>query len=273
MVHLVMGHASLAERLYWAVAAAMTLGCVVTLLAAAFDPRTIDGHVSVWVKPLKFEASLAIHAATLALIVHRLGPDLREGSAMWLVAVLFVVACVIEMGWIIRQASIGQQSHFNLSTPVTRAMYSVMAAMAVVIIGAAGAVGLAAASDGATTMSPPVRVAVVIGCVGGTVLTLVTAFTIGSRLSPYVGGVPAHDARMILTGWSLTSGDLRVSHFLSTHMIQVLPLLALTVEGIAVSRLAILFVAASGALWALLTLFEYRVALRGEPSAIVRLLA
>lgn len=261
---------SWAEWIYWGVAAAMMIGFVITILLYMFDPRTVDGHVSVWTKPLKFELSLVIHATTLALVVSLLGPYWRYGPVMLIVALAFLLACVVEMGWIILQGARAQQSHFNLSTPFNSFMYSVMAFMAVVIVGAAGAIGLAFLADNSANASPALRTAIAFGLIGGTVLTLVTAFTIGGRLSPYVGSIPGPDARMMLTGWSLTGGDLRVSHFLATHMIQAVPVFALAIERLGLGRSALLLVLAFGAAWAMATLLEYSVALKGDRAFMVR---
>jgi hypothetical protein len=263
---------SLAERIYWAVATSMALAFLITLLMPLIDVRTIDGHVSVWAKPLKFEFSLAVHAATLALVMGRLSDAPRFGASLCIVAFAFLAASTIEMGWIILQGARGQQSHFNMATPFTRAMYSVMALMAVVIIGAAGAIGLAVMADRGFSGSSALRLAVMLGLFGGTALTLVTAFTIGGRLTPYVSVVPGSDARMVLTGWSLTGGDLRASHFLSTHMIQAIPLAALLVDRLVTGRMAIALVTVSAALWTLATLVEYRTALSGAPAYLTRIM-
>ena len=68
------------EMIYWGVAAAMTLGFLVTAFLMALDTRTINGVDSVWLKPLKFEISLAIHAASLALVMRCLSPSFRQGT-------------------------------------------------------------------------------------------------------------------------------------------------------------------------------------------------
>jgi hypothetical protein len=87
-------------------------------------------------------------------------------------------------------------------------------------------------------------------------------------MSPYVGGIPDFGARMMLTGWSQTSGDLRVSHFLATHMIQVVPVFGLLIGWLVTNRIAVMSVVAVAALWMLLTISEYRTALAGKPSVI-----
>ncbi len=262
--------ASWPEAIYWTVAIVMAAAFALTLVLLAVDARTIDGQTSVWAKPLKFELSLALHAATLALVVGLLSPPHRLGAAMMIVGFVFLAACAIEMGYIIFQAALAEQSHFNVGTPFHRTMFSVMAISAVIIIGAAGAVGLAALYDGAISASPALRAAIVLGLIGGTILTLITAFAIGGRMSPYVGGIPEFGARMALTGWSQSGGDLRVSHFLATHMIQILPVFALLVDRILPGRLSLAAVLAFGVLWSSFTLFEFRHALGGSASVITR---
>lgn len=260
------------EVIYWGIALSMLTAFAVTLVLMIIDTRTLDGSTSVWTKPLKFELSLTLHAATLALACALLSQSSRQGTAMLLLALAFLAACTIEMGYIISQAARGEQSHFNVGTPYHRMMYSVMAFAAVIIVGAAGAIGLALLADQRSSASGALKAAIVLGFIGGTVLTLITAFTIGGRMSPYVGGVPAFDARMLLTGWSLTSGDLRVSHFLATHMIQVVPLVGLIVDRMLPGRMAVAAVVGIAALWSVLTMHEYRVALAGLPSGIANAL-
>jgi hypothetical protein len=259
--------ASWPEMIYWGVALSMLAAFAVTLALMALDTRTIDGHTSVWTKPLKFELSLALHAATLALACRLLSSPCRHGPAMLVIAIAFLAACVVEMGYIIMQGARGEHSHFNVGTPFHRMMYSVMALAAVIIVGAAGAIGLAFLGEESSSASTALKTSIVVGFVGGTVLTLITAFTIGGRMSPYVAGVPVFDARMWLTGWSQTGGDLRVSHFLATHMIQVVPFIGLIFDRVMPGRIALIAMVAFAALWASITMHEYRSALAGKPSS------
>lgn len=172
------------EAIYWGVALAMAAAYALTLLFFAFDDRTIDGYVSVWTKPLKFEASLAIHAATLALVAGLLSAPNRQSVAMLVVALAFLGASAVEMGWIILQGARAEQSHFNVGTLFHRAMYSVMAFCAVIIIGAAGVIGVFAFFDREFVAPSAVRLAIVLGLTGGTLLTVITAFAIGGSDEP-----------------------------------------------------------------------------------------
>ena len=182
----------LPEMIYWAVAISMAAAFLLTLAIASFDVRTIDGSQSVWLKPLKFELSLA-------LVLGGLSQGVRTGPVMTIVAVVFIAACTIEMSYIIGQAARAEHSHFNMTTPFTRFMWSVMAIAAIVIICAAAAIGIATAMDSDSAFEPALKWAIALGLIGGTLLTLYTAFTIGARMSPYVGTIPTDEARMALT--------------------------------------------------------------------------
>jgi len=263
-------HRSFPLWVFGGISCAMILAFGATTALWALDPRLIDG-VSVWAKPLKFELALAIHAGTLALVVSRLHPSFQAGPFMQGVAFAFLAACTIEMGWIFFQASQGQHSHFNDSTAFHRAMFSVMAFAAVIITWAAAAVAFQVWRDPDFATGSTVKSGIVLGLVGGTILTLVTAFAIGGRGSPYVGDVPLLTARMMFTGWSLTGGDLRVAHFLATHMMQAVPIAAVLTIRAQIGFFARYFVFSFAALWAVWVLGEFSAALSGERALFLSL--
>ncbi len=252
------------------ISCAMILAFGATTALWALDPRVIDG-ISVWAKPLKFELALAIHAGTLALVVSRLRPALQAGPFMHGVACAFLVACTIELGWIIFQASQGQHSHFNDSAAFQRAMFSVMAFAAVIITGAAAAVAFQVWRDPDFATGSTLKSGILLGLAGGTILTLVTAFAIGGRGSPYVGDLPLLTSRMMFTGWSLTGGDLRVAHFLATHMIQAVPMAAVFAIRARSRFFAQPFVLGFAALWTVWVLVEFSIALSGKPAHLLSL--
>lgn len=262
-----------AEVIYWSFAATMAVGFVLTLVLYTADARTIDGVQSVWTKPLKFELSLALHAATLAIVSALLSDAWRRSAGVLVLAIVFFAACIVEMGYIVMQAARAEHSHFNVGTPFHSFMYQVMATMAVVIVGTAGVLGLIVAADQNAATTPVLRMGIVIAFVGGCVLTLITAFTIGARMSPFVSEAPAAGEMMRWTGWSLRSGDLRVSHFLSTHMMQAVPLVGVLLDRLAAAGPARIGTLTCAAAWVAWTLFEYRTALGGKFSPVVRALA
>lgn len=248
----------------------MVISFCATTVVWALDPRVIDGG-SIWAKPLKFELALAVHSGTIALVVSRLSPSLQASTFMQSVAVAFLAACTIEMGWIIFQASQGQHSHFNDSTAFHRAMFSVMAFAAVIITGAAAAVAFQVWRDPDFATVSTLKFGILLGLAGGTILTLVTAFAIGGRGSPYVGDLPLITSRMMFTGWSLTGGDLRVAHFFATHMIQAVPIAALVLTIGQVRPSVCYLLLAFAALWGVWTMSEFATALSGKPALFLNI--
>lgn len=253
-----------AEHVWWTAAALLMALFAATLVVHAFDRRLLDG-AAVWAKPLKFEVSLAIHFATLAMVVGALSEPWRQGALLRYVAWASAVSAALEIAYIVVQAARQEASHFNLSTPFHAAMYAGMAIGAVVITAAAAAVGSAALLDGESRMGPATRLGAVVGLIGGTLLTLVIAFRMGGALDRHVGLEPAGAPRMPLTGWSLAVGDGRVPHFFATHMMQVIPLAGLGLDRMAARGWAIAGVLVVAALWTMLTLALFRQANAGLP--------
>ncbi len=253
-----------AERLWWLAAMIFIALLVVTATIALFDRRELDG-AAVWAKPMKFQASLALHFATLALALGALGETHRASRVMLIVAVASVASAAFEIVYIMIQAARQERSHFNVGTPFAAALYALMAAGAVVITVAAGAVGIAALVDRSGAVSPTMRVALGAGLIGGTILTTIVAFRMGSALSHHIGAEAPGAARVPVTGWSLTVGDWRPAHFFATHMMQSVPVAGLIAERLAPPAIAIAGVCVFALLWTAATLLLFRQAGAGLP--------
>ncbi len=253
-----------ADYLWWAAAAGFFAILLMTLCVSAFDQRLI-GNEGVWVKPIKFQLSLAIHFVTLAAIASLLGGQHGTGSLLFWIAVASVGSAIFEIVYIMAQAARQQASHFNLSTPFHHTMYMLMAIGAVVITVAAAVVGAVAWFDSSAPLGPATRVAVATGLIGGTLLTLLIAFRMGGALDHHVGTEPAGAARVPLTGWSRSVGDLRVPHFFATHMMQALPFAGWMADRVFPAHVAIGIAGLMTIGWVALTLWLFRQALAGVP--------
>lgn len=253
-----------AEGLWWWATGVLLILFVLSLAAYLVDARTIDG-VNVWSKPLKFQASLALHFATLALVMSVLTTSWQHSRFLLIIAIASVVATAFEITYIMAQAALEQRSHFNVGTPFHAVMYALMAIGAVLILAAAAWVGLAVAFDRGARLGPVLKQAIVIGMIGGTMLTLIVAFTMGSRMTHHVGVEPTGARAFPVTGWSLAVGDLRVPHFLATHMIQVVPAAGLAAQVLLAPVAASVSLWLFAGLWTALTIAAYRHALAGLP--------
>jgi len=252
------------ESLWWISSIALAGLLIATSTVSLFDPGSI-GPDSVWAKPIRFQLSLALHFATLAMFVRGLSEGWRTSKLLLVVAVASIASTMFEVAYIMVQAARQQASHFNLSTPFHAAMYVLMAIGAVLIVGAAGVVGAIVAIDAASCFGGVMRTGIAVGLIGGTVLTLVTAFTMGGRLDHHVGAAAANAARMPLTGWSFEVGDLRVPHFFATHMIQAVPVAAALADALVPRAAALAVVWLFAAARSLATIYLYCAALAGIP--------
>lgn len=252
------------EKLFWAVTAVFGIAFFCIMLVQQLDQRIIDGS-SVWAKPAKFAISTALHYATLALVMRLLSDQWQRSDPLFWFAAFSVLWAALEVGYITVQGARALPSHFNVSTSFYSAMYSLMAFGAIMVILSAGVLGFIAATDSNSAISLPLRSAVSIGLIVGTILTLITAFRLGGNMGPFVGTELLDAARMPITGWSLTVGDLRPAHFLSTHMIQIVPLFGLLAIRILPSSWATTAVVVMAVAWTLLTIRVFLIALDGRP--------
>lgn len=214
----------------------MVLCAVVTVALLAVDHRTITGSPA-WLKPLKFEISIGLYAATLAWMLH-LTPHLKRLG--WWAGTVAAVAGALEMAAVILQAARGVRSHFNVSTAFDATVFGVMGVTVVFLWTATLLLAIVVSRnkhlDRAVTWA--IRLGITVSLVGMSLGFLMTsptpaqeaALDDGARV-PEIGahavGVPDGGPGIPGTGWSTVGGDLRVPHFFGIHALQALPLLAL----------------------------------------------
>lgn len=216
------------------------------LVALGLDERTVRG-VAVWVKPLKFMASIGLFAATTAWLLGVLPDAVRRGAwvrgSVWTI----VVAGTLELGYIAWQAAHGQASHYNLDDGLRAALYGAMGAVAVAMTATQAVLATVVARHARPGVDPLWREAVVVALAATFVLGAGAGILLGSFQPPAGTGVP-------VLGWHLGGGDLRPAHFVGMHAQQAVPLVALALMRWAPppARRPLLraFVVALAALWA-----------------------
>lgn len=202
----------------------LLLCLIPTAVAWALDDRLFNG-VSVWIKPMKFQASLAVHLLSVAALMLFLPQTLRRGRQLRWLSLAMVVAAVFEAGYIAWQAGRAQASHYSVETPFTVLMYQLMGAGAVTLVAAGAWVGVLVLRHG---RGPAVLVAGAgLGLVLGGVLGGITGGWMSAQPGHWVGGVASDAGGLPVVGWVRDGGDLRVAHFFGLHMTQALPALAL----------------------------------------------
>ena len=212
----------------------MVLLAVSSAVAAVVDPREVTG-LNVWLKPLKFAISTAVYSVTLSWLIGQLHRLHRAG---WIAGTIATVGLAIELVIITGFAAIGDTSHFNITTPLHTAAWSVMAASISVVWVMTLIVAIALfrnrLGDRARTLA--IRAGALIAILGMGLAFLMTGPQ-GDQISDYNGIVGAHTVGVAdggpglpLLGWSTVAGDLRIPHFIGMHALQVLPLFAIALE-------------------------------------------
>lgn len=270
-------NAALARVLDWhrplmLLSAAMAVTAVVSLVGLVVDDRVLVGS-PIWLKPFKFSVSLGIYGVTWAWLMS-LRP--RPSRLLWWAGTVIAVASAVEMAVLLTQVVRGRMSHFNTSTPLDGALFSVMG-MTVTVLWTATLVAallLAFRRLGDRPAQRAIRLGMGISLVGLALGGLMLGQDSGVEgiTGAHSVGVPDGGPGMPITGWSTTGGDLRVPHFVGMHALQALPLLAMALAALAGrfprlgdeavrARLVVL----GGVLYAGLTAVVTWQALRGQP--------
>lgn len=205
--------------------------------ALPFDHRQVLG-LNPWIKPIKFELSVIIFLATMALILRTLGSMGRWPRARACIGWGLCVCMMIENTIIALQSLRGVRSHMNATTLTDGLLFGAMGlfiALNTLLVGWVLALWL--------ITHKAVRAAVAWGVGFGLTFQLAAAaegvrivMNSGHVVGP-IDAVAGHQMRqhVALDGgpglpflnWSTIHGDLRVAHFFALHALQLLPCVAL----------------------------------------------
>lgn len=214
-----------AEPRLFALALILIAAMAPTLFAMGVDDRTLLG-ANVWMKPFKFELSLAVYLMTLSAFALLLPAGTTERRWYRVYIGVVIAAIVAEMIWIGGAAAMGMPSHFN-ATPAGTVIYRVMGLLATLLTSVTAVYAVLIAQNTRTGISPALKEAVVLGLALTLPLTLMTAGTMAGMQGHTVGGSGTPAVGIAMFGWARDAGDLRVAHFFATHAMHFLPALGL----------------------------------------------
>lgn len=248
---------------------------MVTSLAGLADDRLMRG-VTIWSKPMKFAASFGLHLATLLIFVRLLGDGARAGWGAAIALVAASLATLVEVLYVALQSARGRESHFNTSTAWESFMYyQVMGGAALALVAATALTGMLVLRHSRDDVGPGLRLGAGWGAILSAAATLVVAGALASGMlsgaGPWIGDPRTDAGGLPLVGWSRQTGDLRVPHFVATHLIQ-----AMAIAGFLADRLRIASRFAVGAVAALglaVTIATFVQAVGGMPLFPARSLA
>jgi hypothetical protein len=209
-------------------------------------------NVNAWFKPFKFAFSTCLFVSAMAWYCFYL-PNFNFKLFNWTIIILLG----FEIGYIAFQANKGQLSHYNMSTPFYSFLFSMMALAATMVTLYTAYVAYLFFFNTFPNLPDyyvwAIRLSLVIF-----VIFSFEGFLMGAKLNHSVGALN-DNSNWFIIGWSKTVGDLRVSHFIGMHALQVLPIVSFYIlkNTKLTVGLSILYV-----FLAFLTLFQ---ALQGKP--------
>ena len=237
---------------------------VPTAFALALDPRTLN-DIPIWIKPLKFQASVGVYLLTLSWFLAALPEGVRRGRAVAVLMAVAVAASAFEIAYITLQAARGLASHYNVGDPFHGAMYTLMGIGAVTLTAMSPAVAVLLLCHRPAHWSIAFWLSVLLGLV----LTFVLGAGAGAVLSAgdghWIGGVRSDAGGVPVVGWSRTGGDLRAAHFLGMHAMHVLPVVGWIAGRLLGPRQAISGVILAASAYSAGTGLVFWLALRGIP--------
>lgn len=261
-------------------AGANAVMAVIAAVGLVVDDRVLGG-APIWLKPEKFSISFVLFGGTLAWMISLVQRRRRlAGRLGSLIVVMGVVEMVIIVGQVVR----GRQSHFNTTTVLDGALWTIMGSAIVLLWLAtlAVAVLLLRQKIADRALARAIRLGLVVSLVGMALAFFMTAPTpsqqeaLGAGEVSLVGahavGVADGGPGLPVTGWSTSGGDLRIGHFVGMHALQGLPLLALVMTLLAPrwrrldhEDVQVGLITVTAAAWLGLTLLLTWQALRGQP--------
>ena len=257
---------------------AMVVTLLVALAGLVVDPRLTTG-VPAWMKPFKFAVSILIYAGTLWVLLPAIADrPVFVRVVSWAVA----LGLGLEMALIALQVVRGTTSHFNVATEFDATVFRIMGGT---IMGVWLLTMIVAALFFRRHLAHPaltwgVRLGLVGSIIGMGVAFLMTLPTTEQQQLAAAGlpsliqgahavGVADGGPGLPITGWSTTGGDLRISHFVGLHSLQVIPFVALLLIRISptwlTARGQAQLTGVVGVAWIALTLLLTWQALRGQP--------
>lgn len=210
--------------------------------------------VNAWYKPIKFALSTTILSLSMAWF----SGYLEAGRNITIYNWVMIFTLGFEVAYIAFQASKGELSHYNISTPLYSFLFSMMALAATVATLWTAYIGVLFFTREFPSLPDHYLWAIRIGILLFVIFSLVGGFAMGANAGHTIGAPDGGEGLPFLN-WSRTHGDGRIAHFIGMHALQVLPLLSFYL--LKDVRLTI----GAGVIYALLCSFLFIQALQQKP--------
>ncbi|MEM1381463.1 MAG: hypothetical protein AAGH41_12645 [Pseudomonadota bacterium] len=189
----------------------------------AFDARQVDG-ANVWLKSVKFGGSFVTYYFALAFFARWMPPGSKDRFWQRAAVVAMVIAIVYEFVWLTAAGYLGIRSHYNYDGGLFTILYPVAGLMALILVLGALAMGTAILRGKHDAPNPAMAAAIGWGLVLVFILTPIVGFPLSNGPTNLGGSFNGYGEGLF--GWRVPGGDLRAAHFLATHALHVVPLVA-----------------------------------------------
>lgn len=239
------------ELLFW-FGLICLIGAISFLALSVFSRIQVAG-TNAWYKPFKFCLSTCLFAWAMAWYNAYLEPGLDLKLFDWVVT----ITLGFEIVYIALQASKGQLSHYNQSSPTYAFLFSLMAIAATIATLATAYIGFKFFQTDFPQLPDYYLWAIRIGIILFVIFSF-EGFVMGANMAHTIGGADGGTGLPLLN-WSTKFGDPRIAHFIGMHALQVLPILAFyLLKDLKLSLVV-------GGLYSLLAIWVLVQALQGKP--------
>jgi hypothetical protein len=190
----------------------------ITCIILSQTTETIVLGINAFIKPAKFFLSIWIFCWTMGWYLEYLDNKRRVRNYTWMV----VIVMIIEQFIITWQAANGRLSHFNTTSPFYQSLFYVMGAAITLLTIWTGIVGIWFCKQKQFKVPMPYIWGIRLGIFVFVIFALEGGY-MASQLSHTVGAAMGGPGLPVVN-WSTEYGDLRVSHFIGIHSLQVFPL-------------------------------------------------
>jgi hypothetical protein len=243
--------------LFWLGAAHLVLFFFL-LFYFPFNNTVVLGLNSV-VKPMKFALSIWIYSWTMALILSYVNDAGKVKLYSW---VAFVCMSFEQLA-ITSQALRGELSHFNKANIYGFVLFQLMGLFILTLTLWTVYITCIFFKQKTHTLPGPLVLAIKFGLI---------YFIVFSLFGGYIGRSPGHTvgasdggSGLWFLNWSTIVGDLRVTHFLGIHSLQIIPMFAMLILKISKSKNAVIAVWLFSMLYLFNVLFEMFKSINGFP--------
>ena len=175
--------------------------------------------INAYIKPFKFALSTFLYAWTIAWFMGYL-PTFNASYFNWII----IISLGFEIVYIALQASKGELSHYNVSSPMKSFLYTMMALMATIATVATAYIAVLFFGKSVAELPDYYLWSIRLGLIIFVIFSF-EGFAMGSKMTHTIGAADGSKGIPILN-WSLSYGDLRIAHFIGMHALQIIPILS-----------------------------------------------